>query len=57
MSGRFGRASHFEEASRNARSRVELNQTERSELTALLSGGKHAVRKLKARASGRWGER
>ncbi len=27
--------------------RVELSQTERDELTALLSGGKHAVRKLK----------
>ena len=27
--------------------RVELSQTERTELTALLSGGKHAVRKLK----------
>jgi hypothetical protein len=26
---------------------VELNQAERSELTALLSGGKHAARKLK----------
>ena len=31
----------------NVRYRVELSQTERSELTALLSGGKHAVRKLK----------
>jgi len=27
--------------------RVELSQTERAELTALLSGGKHAARKLK----------
>jgi hypothetical protein len=27
--------------------RVELSHTERSELTALLSGGKHAARKLK----------
>jgi transposase len=31
----------------NVRYRVELNQVERSELSALLSGGKHAARKLK----------
>jgi transposase len=31
----------------NVRYRVELNQEERDQLTALLSGGKHAVRKLK----------
>ena len=31
----------------NVRYRVELNQTERAELTALLSGDKHAARKLK----------
>ena len=31
----------------NVRYRVELSQAERSELAALLSGGKHAVRKLK----------
>jgi transposase len=31
----------------NVRYRVELNQTERAELTVLLSGGKHAARKLK----------
>jgi transposase len=31
----------------NVRFRVELSQTERAELTALLSGGKHAARKLK----------
>ncbi len=31
----------------NVRYRVELSQTERDELTALLSGGKHAARKLK----------
>jgi transposase len=31
----------------NVRYRVELSQTERNELTALLSGGKHAARKLK----------
>jgi transposase len=31
----------------NLRYRVELSQAERAELTALLNGGKHAVRKLK----------
>src|SRR5437660_7917272 len=31
----------------NVRYRVELSQTERAELTALLSGGRHASRKLK----------
>ena len=31
----------------NVRYRVELSQTERDELAALLSGGKHSVRKLK----------
>src|SRR6202023_578573 len=31
----------------NVRYRVELSQDERDELTALLSGGKHAARKLK----------
>jgi len=31
----------------NIRYRVELNQTEREQLTALVSGGKNAVRKLK----------
>ena len=31
----------------NIRYRVELSQTERQELKALLSGGKHAARKLK----------
>src|SRR6266478_1144352 len=31
----------------NVRYRVELGQAERAELTALLSGGKHAARKLK----------
>jgi len=31
----------------NVRYRVELSQTERAELTAILSGGKHAARKLK----------
>jgi transposase len=31
----------------NIRYRVELNETERAQLTAILSGGKHAARKLK----------
>ena len=31
----------------NVRYRVELSQAERDELTALLSGGQHAARKLK----------
>jgi transposase len=31
----------------NVRYRVELDQAERCELTAMLSGGKHAARKLK----------
>jgi hypothetical protein len=31
----------------NVRYRVELSQAERSELITLLSGGKHAARKLK----------
>ncbi len=31
----------------NIRYRVELSQSERDELTALLSGGKHRARKLK----------
>ena len=39
--------SFFTEAGMNLRYRVELSQTERAELTALLSGGKHAARKLK----------
>ncbi len=43
----FVRASNEEEARMNVRYRVELSQTERAELTALLSGGKHAARKLK----------
>jgi hypothetical protein len=40
-------ASNDEEAQMNVRYRIELSQAERSELTALLSGGKHAARKLK----------
>ena len=43
----FVRASNQEEARMNVRYRVELSQTERAELMALLSGGKHAARKLK----------
>jgi hypothetical protein len=43
----FVGASNYEEARMNVRYRVELSQAERSELTALLSGGKHAARKLK----------
>ena len=31
----------------NVRYRVELSQTERAELTAILSGGTHAARRLK----------
>ena len=31
----------------NVRYRVELSQGERDQLSALLSGGKHAVRKVK----------
>jgi hypothetical protein len=31
----------------NIRYRVELSETERVQLTALLSGGKHSARKLK----------
>lgn len=31
----------------NIRYRVDLSEAERTELTALLSGGKHAARKLK----------
>jgi hypothetical protein len=31
----------------NVRYRVELSQSEREQLTALLSGGKHAARRLK----------
>jgi Winged helix-turn helix len=42
----FVRASK-EEARMNVRYRVELSQTGRAELIALLSGGKHAARKLK----------
>ncbi len=37
----------MEEARMNVRYRVELSQTERAELTALVSGGRHAARELK----------
>ena len=40
-------ASIEQEAWMNVRYRVELSQTERRESLGLLSGGKHAVRKLK----------
>jgi transposase len=43
----FVRASSEQEAQMNVRYRVELSQTERDELKALLGGGKHAARKLK----------
>ena len=43
----FVGASIEEEAQMNVRYRVELSQAERTELTTLLSGGKHAARKLK----------
>jgi transposase len=43
----FVRASNEEEARMNVRYRVELSQAERNELKTLLSGGKHAARKLK----------
>ena len=43
----FVRASNAEEARMNVRYRIELSQTERAELTAIVSGGKHAARKLK----------
>jgi transposase len=43
----FVRALNDEEARMNVRYRVELSQTERAALTAFLSGGKHAARKLK----------
>jgi transposase len=44
---KFVRASNEEEARMNVRYRVELSQAERNELKTLLSGGKHAARKLK----------
>jgi hypothetical protein len=40
-------ASKREEVQMNVRYRVELSQAEHSELTVLLSGGKHSARKLK----------
>jgi len=40
-------ASNEQEAQMNVRYGVELSQTERAEITALLSAGKHAARKLK----------
>ena len=43
----FVRASSEQGARMNIRYRVELSQTERHELKTILSGGKHAARKLK----------
>lgn len=43
----FVHALSEKEARMNVRYRVDLSQTERAELTALLSGGKHAARKFK----------
>src|SRR6516225_7366673 len=43
----FVRASSEQGARMNIRYRVELDQTERDELKALVSGGRHAARKLK----------
>ena len=43
----FACASSQAEAGMNIRYRVELNQTEREQLTALVSSGKNAARKLK----------
>src|SRR5664279_2597949 len=44
---RFIVALDYRESAMNIRYRVELSEVERAELAALLSGGKHAVRKLK----------
>jgi DNA-binding CsgD family transcriptional regulator len=43
----FVRASNDKEAQMNVRYRVALSQTEREQLTSLLSGGRQAARKLK----------
>ena len=43
----FVRASHEEEARMNVRYRVELSQTERAELMALVSGGKRSMARRK----------
>jgi hypothetical protein len=40
-------ATSVKEAAMNIRYRVDLSEAERSELQAMLSGGKHAARKLK----------
>src|SRR3954469_14643541 len=40
-------ATSIEEVAMNIRYRVELSEVERGELRAMLSGGKHAPRKLK----------
>jgi transposase len=43
----FVRASNEKEARMNVRYRIELNETERDKLAALLNAGKHRARKLK----------
>jgi hypothetical protein len=44
---RFIRASTLKEVQLNVKFRVELSQSERDQLDALLSGGRHATRKIK----------
>jgi transposase len=44
---RFIRASTLKEVQLNIKCRVELSQSERDQLDALLSGGRHATRKIK----------
>jgi hypothetical protein len=44
---RFIRFSTLKEARMNIKYRVELSQSEQDQLNALLSGGRHAARKLK----------
>src|SRR6202521_62147 len=44
---RFIRASTFKEGQLNIKFRVELSQSESDQLDALLSGGRHATRKIK----------
>ena len=44
---RFIRASTLKEVQLNIKFRVELSQSERDQLDALLSGGRHATRKIK----------
>jgi hypothetical protein len=44
---RFIRASMLKEVQMNIKFRVDLSQSERDQLDALLSGGRHATRKIK----------